>query len=295
MIINYDKKIMKKLILLPFYIIFYLGEAYSIFLRVIKNKYYSKWYDLCNREIDKKFLDINHLSIERKKINLKFYTPNSRCKGRVETFSVNEPETLAWIDRQKAGGIFFDVGSNIGLFSIYYAKSKEGKVYSFEPSVYNILQLAKNINLNNLKENIFVIKNPLSEKNQISNLTFNKLDQGGSEVFFGQKIAKSLIETKYNMNHEFSYNSLGLSVDFLVESKMIEIPDCIKMDVDGTEELIIEGAKKTLSNHKVKSLLIEVNNILDNSTNKIEKNLKELGFIKSDFKNPKNANQIWDR
>lgn len=288
-------KLMKKLILLPFYILFYLGEAYSIFLRLIKNKYYSKWYDLCNKEIDKKFLEINHLSIEKKKISLKFYTPNSRCKGRVETFSSKEPETLDWIDRQKAGGILFDVGSNIGLYSVYYAKSKEGKVYSFEPSVYNIYQLVKNINLNDLKENIFVIKNPLSEKNQISNLAFNKLDQGGSEVFFGQKIAKSLIETKYNMKHEFSYNSLGLSIDYLVESKMIEIPDCIKMDVDGTEELIIEGAKKTLSNHKVKSLLIEVNDILDNSTNKIEKNLKELGFIKSDFKNPNNANQIWDR
>ena len=78
---------MKKLILLPFYIIFYLGEAYSIFLRVIKNKYYSKWYDLCNREIDKKFLDINHLSIERKKINLKFYTPNSRCKGKGQSIN----------------------------------------------------------------------------------------------------------------------------------------------------------------------------------------------------------------
>jgi FkbM family methyltransferase len=288
-------KPMKKIIILPFYIIFYLFVIYSIFLRAIKNKYYSKWYDLCSREIDKKFLEIDHLSTDKKKINLKFYTPNSRCKGRVVTFSVKEPETLAWIDRQKTKGVFFDVGSNIGLYSIYYAKSKGGKTYAFEPSVYNILQLAKNINLNNLKENILLIKNPLSETNQISKLTFNKLDQGGSEVFFGQKIAKSLIETKYNMKHEFSYNSLGLSIDYLVGSKMIEIPDCIKMDVDGTEELIIEGAKNTLSNHKVKSLLIEVNNILNNSTDNVEKTLKELGFIKSNFKNPKNKNQIWDR
>ena len=105
---------MRKLILLPFYITFYLGEAYSIFLRVIKNKYYSKWYDLCNREIDNKFLEINHLSIEKKKISLKFYTPNSRCKGRVETFSSKEPETLDWIDRQKAGGIFLILGQILG-------------------------------------------------------------------------------------------------------------------------------------------------------------------------------------
>ena len=168
-----------------------------------------------------------------------------------------------------------------------------GKVYSFEPSIFNIYQLAKNINLNNLKENIFIIKNPLCEKNQISNLSFNKLDQGGSEVFFGQEITKSLKKTNYNLKHEFSYDSLGLSIDFLVESKMIEIPDFIKMDVDGTEELIIEGAKKTLSNPKVKSLLIEVNDILENSTNKIEKNLTILGFKKIDIKN--NANQIWER
>ena len=58
---------------------------------------------------------------------------------------------------------------------------------------------------------------------------------------------------------KFHFNSIKLLIkvgissvfnvlDYLVESKMIEIPDCIKIDVDGTEELIIEGAKNTLLN-----------------------------------------------
>ena len=65
---------MRKLILLPFYITFYLGEAYSIFLRVIKNKYYSKWYDLCNREIDNKFLEMVKTECDSKNEKVKPYS-----------------------------------------------------------------------------------------------------------------------------------------------------------------------------------------------------------------------------
>ena len=46
-------------------------------------------------------------------------------------------------------GWFFDIGANIGIYSLYYAKCHRGNVYSFEPSVFNLRQLAKNVSSNN--------------------------------------------------------------------------------------------------------------------------------------------------
>ena len=48
--------------------------------------------------------------------------------------------------------ILFDIGANIGLYSIYYAKTKTGPVYAFEPSVFNLTLLARNIFINDVAE-----------------------------------------------------------------------------------------------------------------------------------------------
>ena len=52
---------------------------------------------------------------------------------------------------------------------------------------------------------------------------------------------------------------LGTSINYLLENKILEIPDYIKIDVDGIEHLILEGGNKFLNNQKIKSLSIEIN------------------------------------
>ena len=64
------------------------------------------------------------------------------------------------------------------------------------------------------------------------------------------------------------------------------------IDVDGTEELIIRGAKKALSNKKLTSILIEVNDLMKNSTKKVEECLTNFSFKKSEIRIHKNFNQI---
>ena len=47
-----------------------------------------------------------------------FFTPNQLLSWRVNTFFSKEPETLKWIDEfdSKNKAIFWDIGSNIGLY-----------------------------------------------------------------------------------------------------------------------------------------------------------------------------------
>ncbi len=87
-------------------------------------------------------------NINYKNIKLTFYSPNRLNKFRIDTFASKEPETLGWIEKFNQNSIFWDIGANIGIYSCYAAKLKNCNVYAFEPSVFNLEILTKNIFLN---------------------------------------------------------------------------------------------------------------------------------------------------
>ena len=87
---------------------------------------------------------------------LQFSAPNALCEWRAQTFSTKEPETLAWIDAIPEGAIVWDVGANIGLYAVYAANRRNCRVWAFEPSVFNLELLARNIHLNGPSDKVRV-------------------------------------------------------------------------------------------------------------------------------------------
>ena len=87
---------------------------------------------------------------------------------RVNTFFTKEPDTLNWIDSFKKNSVFWDVGSNIGLYSCYAAK-KNCNVFAFEPSYFNLPILSQNINYNRIQNKVSII--PFATFRQ--DITFN--------------------------------------------------------------------------------------------------------------------------
>ena len=68
--------------------------------------------------------------------DLIFFSPNFLVNLLIRDFYSKEPETLEWIDNfsKKEKVIFWDIGSNIGLYSVYAAATIENiEVISFEP------------------------------------------------------------------------------------------------------------------------------------------------------------------
>jgi hypothetical protein len=51
---------------------------------------------------------------------------------------------------------------------------------------------------------------------------------------------------------------IGFSIDDLIEKFLPSFPNYIKIDVDGIEGKIINGAKKTISDDRLRSLLVEL-------------------------------------
>tara|TARA_B100000586_G_scaffold264699_1_gene235419 strand:- start:134 stop:979 length:846 start_codon:yes stop_codon:yes gene_type:complete len=231
-------------------------------------------------------------------IRLKFYIPNRLSYYRVNTFNTKEPETLNWIDKFEKKTTFWDVGANIGLYSCYAAKKRECKVFAFEPSIFNIEWLGKNIFLNKLVEKIVVIPSPLSETVLENKLNFSSIEWGGALTTFG----KSYGHDGKDLKKIFEFSTMGISMDEAKNLLKIPQPMYIKIDVDGIEYLILKGGEKVLLN--TKELLIEVNEKFTEQKNNCDKYLKELGFSLREkkrsnlFKNTDYStsyNQIWVR
>jgi len=246
-------------------------------------------------ELDRSILSYKKV-IVYKGLKLKFYVPNRLSYYRIETFSTKEPETLNWIDKFEKKTTFWDIGANIGLYSCYAAKSRECKVYAFEPSIFNLEWLGKNVFLNKLVEKIVVISNPLTEIISQNTLNFSSAEWGGALTTFGQSYGHDGKDLK----KVFQFSTLGISMNDAKNLLKIPQPEYIKIDVDGIEYLILKGGEKVLLN--TKELLIEVNEKFVKQKNSCDQYLKKLGF---DLKEKKRSdlfnntdfsssyNQIW--
>ena len=118
---------------------------------------------------------------------MSFCVPNQLNHFRIDTFSEKEPETLEWIDTFHNNSILWDVGGNVGLYSIYAAVSKNCNVVAFEPSVFNLELLARNIFLNNLQDKITIFPLALSNKLNASRMRVTSVEWGGCAIIFRRK------------------------------------------------------------------------------------------------------------
>ena len=216
------------------------------------------------------------LEILDKKI--KFFVPNSKTLWRVNTFFSKEPETLKWIDNFDNSNkfIFWDIGSNIGLYSIYNSiKNPNSISIAFEPSTSNLRILSRNISINNLEKKIKIFTNPLTNKeNKFAMMKETQFKEGGALNSFGENFDFEGKEFKSNMN----YQLFGTTIDYIIEKNFLDFPNYIKIDVDGLEHLILEGGVNCLNNINVKSLSIEINENFKKHSDQILKIMHDNGY-----------------
>ncbi len=191
------------------------------------------------------------------------YQPLSELsQRRWKAFERNgkEENTFNWINNFLEEKVFFDIGANIGVFSIYSALKKKAKVYSFEPEPNSFIELFNTSELNNCKITPMLI--PLNDTNNVNFFNLkNKFVPGKSGHKFGIKdISKK------------NFGISGIKLDDIVSEKKIPFPDYIKIDVDGLEKNVLQGMKKILEHDNLRSILIEFSN------------KEEIDFYKKDLK-----------
>lgn len=133
----------------------------------------------------------------------------------------------------KKGNVFFDIGANVGFYSLLAAEivGSGGKIFSFEPSLENFNFLKKHIMINGY-ENIFPFQVAVSRKIGVS--------------FFDEAFNRA--QGKLAEKGKIKINTI--SIDEWIDSMKLPIPDVIKIDVEGAEALVLKGAEFTLKKYQ---------------------------------------------
>jgi FkbM family methyltransferase len=287
------KKYLRKIIYFPFHILNLFAKIYSKLLSFVDpNGSECYWEEVSQTQIDKRigsnlrlknYSEYNLKSAEMQK-KIIFHTPNKISSYRAHTYLSKEKDTIEWIEKYgNKNRIFYDIGSNMGVYSIFYAKIYQSKVFSFEPSFRNLDLLVRNIELNELDNYITVIPNPIY-KNTTTNTFSQSINRAAGMAMstFGKK--------NYN---GFNFDTLSFSIDTLMSQNLILPPNLIKIDVDGNELDIIEGAMETIKLATCKTILIETR---DSTSLMLEKIFIKCGFKKDvslHFKS--DSNEIWTK
>ena len=111
----------------------------------------------------------------------------------------------------------------------------------------------------------------------------NEFNEGGALNSFGENFN---FEGK-NQFFPMNYQLLGFSIKDILDNKILEIPDYIKIDVDGIEHLILSGAGEYLTNKKIKSISVEVNENFNKQFSTILDIMNKHNFVFKDKKQNK--------
>lgn len=216
--------------------------------------------------------DTSETTIKHDGTEARFKTPNKQTRWRAMTLLKKEPATIEWIDTFRPGAVFYDIGANVGGYTVWASRRRGAKVYAFEPEALNYALLNRNMALNSVAGRAYCVA--LSDAEAISSLHLSSVDEGGSCHTFRESVGPDLKMRRPGPEQ----GCLGVTLDAFVERGNLPAPDHIKLDVDGLEHKVIMGAEKTLRSGHVKSLLVEVNQNLTEHMEMVEA-LGAMGFV----------------
>ena len=157
--------------------------------------------------------------------------------GRYEPAVISEILRLAGTTK-----VAYDVGANLGYVTLALAHGMKngGKVFAFEPVPGNVEFLKEVASLNRLEERVAIF--PLALGNA----------QGQQQFIMWGSSAMHLLESAINGQDAARCPSMmveGSTLDSVVFERKLPPPDLIKIDVEGAEALVLEGASRLLSAH----------------------------------------------
>lgn len=191
--------------------------------------------------------------------SIKFYTPNKAAKWRVDTFYTKEPDTINWINSFETRDILIDIGANVGMYSVYAAAARGVVVIAVEPESQNYALLNGNIFLNHLDDKIIAFPYAISDHNSLEILNLTRWGAAGSCHAAGDPIGFD--GSKFSP--VFKQGVISVSLSQLINNFSLNSDCHLKIDVDGIEDRIINGSKELFKERFFKTLLVEINQNLE--------------------------------
>ena len=170
----------------------------------------------------------------------------------------HEPNILKSLKKLNINYIF-DVGSHRGESIDYFIKLKNlKKIQSFEPQKDIFLVLKKKYKNNN---KVILNQIALSQNENYKDFYINDLSSTSSFSRLNKKslwlkIKNKILNKKNPIINKIKIRSI--TIDKFIKQKKIKKIDLLKIDTEGHELEVLKGALKTIKEHKVKFILIEL-------------------------------------
>lgn len=142
-----------------------------------------------------------------------------------------EPSKQRSLARQVQPGMkVFDIGANAGFYTLAFSRlvGEGGHVWAFEPLAENVHNLLRHIELNGLR-NVTVMQAAVADRAGFVEFQVAESNSMGSIT-----------------GAATGYKVPAVSLDDLIDRGVVPLPDLIKMDVEGAESRVLEGAKGLL-------------------------------------------------
>jgi FkbM family methyltransferase len=158
-----------------------------------------------------------------------------------------EPWTVALIEEIPPAGVFYDVGANVGSYSLI-AAARGVVTVAVEPSFANVGALCRNLMRNGCEERVIVLPVALADIRGLPWFDYQDVRQGAASHVLGGKTRQFF--------HRMRIPTLPL--DLAITLFGLPAPTHIKIDVDGTELPVLRGMAETLRGEALAALLIEM-------------------------------------
>lgn len=218
------------------------GIGKSSLLKPVRDRYLrsDKGFKSIEVRVSRDYLDY-HVEF---KFNASIKTAEKAGNRGIENTLLRNSIRLISKKTEMNNPVLFDIGANFGYLSLVWANTicKKGIIYSFEPnpSVYDCFR--KSVSVNHLEK---IIKH--------HNFAVGR-ESGTAEFHFAETSSNIISDINSNSNISIKI----ISVDDFAEENKIDRCDMIKIDVDGIEYEILNGAAKTIDKFKP-LLIIETN------------------------------------
>lgn len=216
------------------------------------------------------------VTFQYKSINLRFAPSSVLSAARASSILAKEEGTVKWLEATlKSGDTFLDIGANIGTYTLFGAAlvGPSGRVYAVEPHIHNASNLIDNLTENGFTDRVTIMTAPLTSQQSIGYFNYHDLNAGASGSQFdsmtddhGVEYVPQLTELKP-----------AVSVDELIATGNMSVPDAIKIDVDGIELAILAGMNKTLArDDRPHTIQIEIQR---ETADAVDRALTRYGYI----------------
>jgi FkbM family methyltransferase len=177
--------------------------------------------------------------------------PERRWRARS---CAKEPWTVRWIEESvRKGEVLYDIGANVGTFSLIAALSRRALVVAFEPGYANFARLCENIQLNECMGQIVPVPLPLSDTTGLLSFKYRSLEPGQSRHALGE----TPFVPRRGAASTYIQPVCATTLDRAVADFALSPPHHLKIDVDGSEVRVLRGASAVLRGEQLRTILIE--------------------------------------